>query len=220
MLGVVVDVDGTLVSTRRRIWSAWCNVLGHEIPIETVDSLGSRQILEKYGSSDPRLWRKFWAVLLCVDKVGIELLKLDEPVPFAANVLSKWIKQCVLIYLTGRPGIMRDATLEELKNLGFPTDGTQLAMFSLDDWQSFSSVTSLVETRSKVFSSICRQYDVVRVVDDDPRFFTIYRQSGVPDRIGLLRLKRFSPQDYLSQGATRVIESWKQLCDDPPRPIR
>lgn len=220
MIGVVVDVDGTLVSTRRRAWSAWCNVLGHEIPIETVESLGSRQILEKYGSSDPNLWRKFWAVLLCVDKVGIELLKLDEPVPFAANVLSKWIKQCVLIYLTGRPETIRDATLEELKNLGFPTDGTQLTMFSLKDWKSFSSVASLVETRSKVFSSICRQYDVVRVVDDDPRFFTIYRQSGVPDRIGLLRLKRFSPQDYLSQGATRVIESWKQLYDDPPRPIR
>jgi hypothetical protein len=90
-------------------------------------------------------------------------------------------------------------------------------MFNPEDWNDFVSVASLVGARSRVFSSVFQQYDIVRVVDDYPTFFSVYRQFNVPDRIGLLRPKRFSPQDYLSNGATRVVESWSQLSDDSPK---
>jgi hypothetical protein len=214
MISVVVDIDDTLVRTQRRARSAWRIVLDREIPMEEVQSLAARQILEKYGASNPEMWKRFWSIILCMDEVGVGLLKLDEPMPFAADVLHRWVKRCPLVYLTGRPETSRNLTLEELRNLGFPTDGVQLAMFSLKDWENFSSITSLFDARSRVFSSIRKQYTVVRVVDDDPRFFAVYQRADVPERIGLLRQNRFSREEYFSQGATRVVESWEQLQDD------
>ena len=221
----MVDVDDTLINTDRRMQGVWRQVLGREIPLKAVETLGLGQIFEKFASSDQKahvneLRKRFWDILLCSEEVGIELLKLDEPVPFAADALQTWSKQCLLVYLTGRPKTTRDLTLGELKKFGFPTDNIQLAMFNLEDYARARGETSsgptLVEAKSRLFSSISKQHDVVRVVDDYPGYFAIYREFGVPDRIGLLRPKRYSPQDYIDQGATRVVESWKQLQDDPP----
>jgi hypothetical protein len=217
MISVVVDIDDTLINTQRRVRAVWSRVLDREIPTEDVETLSSRQILQKFAPSDRKSWSRFWKVLLCSDQSGVELLKLDEPVPFAADVLQRWSKQCTLVYFTGRPENTRELTLNELKRLGFPTDDAQLAMFDPQDWQDFISADSLLDARFRVFSSLSRQFDIVRVVDDYPTFFNVYRQFNVPDRIGLLRPKRFSPRDYLREGATRVVESWSQLLDDPPR---
>jgi len=217
MIGVVVDIDDTLINTQKRVRNVWSTVLDREIPLEAVESLSSRQVLEKFASSDRESWKRFWRVLLCLEETGIEMLKLDTPVPFAADVLQQWSKQCRLVYLTGRPENTRALTLNQLEKFGFPTDGVELLMFNPEDWNDFVSVASLVGARSRVFSSVFQQYDIVRVVDDYPTFFSVYRQFNVPDRIGLLRPKRFSPQDYLSNGATRVVESWSQLSDDSPK---
>ncbi len=74
-----------------------------------------------------------------------------------------------------------------------------------------------VEAKSKLFSSISKQYNVVRVVDDYPGYFPIYKQFDVPERIGFLRRKKYSLKQYIDRGATRVVESWKQLKDDVPK---
>jgi hypothetical protein len=79
------------------------------------------------------------------------------------------------------------------------------------------SGSTLVDAKSRLFNMISREQNVVRVVDDYPGYFGIYKQFGVPDRIGFLRPKRYSLQDYIDQGATRVVESWKQLEDDLPK---
>jgi len=226
MVSVVVDVDDTLINTERRMQGVWRQVLGREIPMQAVETLGLGQIFEKFASLDQKarvngLRKRFWDVLLCLEEIGMELLKLDEPIPFAADVLQIWSKECTLVYLTGRPETTRDLTLGELKKFGFPTDNVQLTMFNLEDYarargENPSGVT-LVEAKSRLFSSISKQHDVVRVVDDYPRYFTVYRQFGVPERIGLLRPKRYSRQDYFDQGATRVVKSWKQLKYDEPK---
>jgi len=214
MISVVVDIDDTLVNIQHRICSAWNHVLGHEIPQEATESLGSRQILEKFGSSDEKLWTRFQRVLFCLEEIGIELLKLDTPIPFAADILQKWSTQCTLVYLTGRPKNMRDLTLSQLEKFGFPMDHTQLVMFRLKDWENVSSMASLIRARFRTFSSTAKRHNVVRVVDDTPSFFAVYQKFSVPERIGLLHAKRYSSQDYFSQGATRVVESWKQLQGD------
>jgi hypothetical protein len=220
MISVVVDIDDTLINTQRRIWSAWQLVLNREIPFEAVETMGARLVWQKYANSDQSAWNHFWSILLCVDSAGLRLLELDEPVPCAAEILQDWVKWCELIYLTGRPQTSKSLTLDELKKFGFPTENVHLMMFTLEDWENFSSISSsLVETRSRVFSSIFDRHDVVRIVDDDPRYFSVYQKFEVPDRIGLLRPKRFSPEDYLSRGATRVVESWKRLRNDPPKPV-
>ena len=228
MISVVVDVDDTLIDTKRRIQGVWHQILGREIPMQAVKTLSLEQIFMKFASPDQKarvreFQKRFWDIVLCLEEVGVELLKLHQPLPFAANALQTWSKQCMLVYLTGRPETIRDLTLGELKKFGFPTDNIQLVMYNLEDFarargENPSGIT-LVEARSRLFSSVSKQHNVVRVVDDYPGYFTIYKQFNVPERIGLLRPKRYSPQDYIDRGATRVVENWKQLEDDLPKSV-
>jgi hypothetical protein len=227
MISVVVDIDDTLINTERRMQGVWHELLGRDIPLEDVETLGLEPIFMKFASPEQKarvgeFQKRFWDVVLCLEEVGVELLKLHEAIPFAARGLQAWSDQCRLVYLTGRTENMRELTLAELKKFGFPVDDVELVMFSVEDYGRARGVNpsgpTLVEARSRLFSSISKQHDVVRVVDDYPGYFTMYEQFGVPDRIGLLRPKRYSLQQYIDRGATTVIESWKQLQDDLPRP--
>jgi hypothetical protein len=226
MISVVVDVDDTLINTERRMQGVWRELLGREVPMVEIGTLGLGQMFEKFASSDQKahaneLRKRFWDIILCLENVGIDLAELDEPIPFAAEVLQKWSKQCQLVYLTGRTENTREPTLNQLRKFGFPTGNIQITMFNLEDYERARGLnpsgSTLVDAKSRLFSSIYKQHDVVRAVDDYPGYFTVYRQFGVPERIGFLRPKRYSPQDYIDRGATRVVESWKQLKDDVPK---
>jgi len=226
MISTVVDVDDTLVNTDRRMQHVWRQILGREVPMEAVETMDVFQIFEKFASSDQKarvneFQKRYWDIVLCSEKIGIELLKLHEPIPFAADVLQTWSKQCKLVYLTGRTENTRDLTLAELRKFGFPTDNSQLVMFNLEDYARARgenpSGPTLIEAKLKLFSSIVKQHNVVRVVDDYPGYFTIYKQFNIPDRIGLLRPKKHSSQQYIDRGATRVVESWEQLLGDIPK---
>jgi len=228
LISVVVDVDDTLISTDCRMQGVWREVLGREIPLEAVETLGLEQIFMKFASLEQKTraseyQKLFWDILLCLEEIGIELLKLHAPISFSADILQTWSPHCRLIYLTGRPETMRGITLSELKKFGFPTNDVQLIMFSLADFDRVRGVNpsgpTLVDAKFRLFSTIAKEHTVVRVVDDYPSYFPIYKQFEVPDRIGLLRPKRYSPQQYVDKGATRVVESWKQLQDDLPKPM-
>jgi len=228
MISVVVDVDDTLINTERRMQGVWRELLGREVPMQAVETLGLGQIFKKFASSDQKaraneLRKRFWDIILCLENIGNELAELDEPIPFAAEVLQTWSKHCQLVYLTGRTENTHELTLDQLRKFGFPTDNTRLVMFNLEDYERARGLnlsgSTLVEAKSRLFSSISKQYDVVRVVDDYPGYFTVYRQFGVPERIGFLRPKRYSPQQYIDRGATKVVESWKQLKGDLPKPM-
>lgn len=219
MVCVVVDIDDTLINTQRRMQGVWHQVLGRRVPLQAIENLALQQIFEEYASPDqkeraPELRERFFEILLCEDEIGVELAELDEPIPFAVPALQAWKRQYTIVYLTGRPDTTRDLTIAELSKFGFPTENVQMAMVTLRDWKNRAQV----EARRGLLSSISQQHTIVRIVDDYPGYFTIYGQFDIPDRIGLLRSKRFSPQDFIDKGATRVVESWKQLVDDLPKP--
>ena len=223
MACVVVDIDDTLISTDRRMQGIWRHVLGREVPLEDVETLSLEQVFLKFASAEQKVHaaefrRRFWNVVLCLEEVGAELLELDEAVPFAADVLQEWSKQCGLVYLTGRTDNTRELTLRELVKFGFPTENVQLLMFNVEDYARMRgeepSGSTLVDAKARLLSQLSRKWNVIRVVDDYPGYFPVYKQLGVPERIGLLRSKRYSPRDYIERGATRVVESWKQIQDD------
>jgi len=224
MISVVVDVDDTLIDTTRRTQAIWHETLNREIPLEAVQALNPQQIFEKYASTDQKtrvteMQKRFWDIMLCVEKVGVDLLKLEEPVPFASETLQAWSKHCLLVYLTGRPDTTRSSTLQKLEKFGFPTNNVELAMYRLSDYarvRGEQTGPTLVEARRVLLSSICKRHNVARVVDDYPGYFAIYKEFKIPERIGLLRSKLFSQQDYMNRGATKVVESWKQLQNDLP----
>ena len=67
--------------------------------------------------------------------------------------------------------------------------------------------------RERLFFMISKRHRVQRVVDDYPGYFATYRRFGVPERIGLLRPRRYKKQEYLAHGATKVVKGWQQLLE-------
>ena len=222
---VVVDIDDTLIDTRLRMQSVWYELLNREVTLEEVETMNLQQIFTKYASQEQKaqveeFQKRFWDILLCLEDVGTRSLKLYTPIPYAANILQAWSEKSKIVYLTGRTENTRFQTLEELNRFGFPIENTRLVMYRPEDYArpkgEDPSAPTLVDTRFKLLSEICSNSNVVRVIDDYPGYFPIFKQSEIPDRIGFLRPKRYKPQDYLERGATRVVESWKELQDDPP----
>lgn len=220
MNSVVIDIDDTLVDTGRRLQAVWHELLGRQIPLETVETSNLGQIFLKFASVKQKaqakeFQKRFWNILLCLEEVGVESLKLHEPLPFAADVLQEWSRSFRIVYLTGRTENMRSLTLDELGGFGFPVENTELFMFSSKDFARAKgedpSGPTLVDARSNLLSHICKNYSVMRAVDDYPGYFTSYKQCGIPDRIGILRSKKYTPQQYLDRGATRVIQNWQEL---------
>jgi len=227
LFDVVLDIDDTLISTERRMQAIWQRLLDRKIPMKAIKTLNMEQIFSKFASPSQKrrkheLQKGFWDIVLCLDKIGIELLKLDKPIAFAAEILQEWSEQCTLTYLTGRTENTRDLTLDELRRFGFPTENIQLVMFKIEDYEVVRKEKpigpTLINGKAKLFSSIAKNRNIVRIIDDYPNYFPIYKQFNVPDRIGLLRSKLFTPQQYINNGATRVIKSWQQLRNDPPKP--
>jgi hypothetical protein len=108
--------------------------------------------------------------------------------------------------------------LDELKRFGFPTENTRLVMFKPIDYArpkgENPSGPTLVDTKSQLSLDICKDSEVMRVIDDYPGYFTVFRKLGIQDRIGFLNPRKFKPQHYIDMGATRVVESWKELQED------
>jgi hypothetical protein len=225
MNSIVVDVDDTLIDTGRRMHKVWKLLLGREIPMEAVETQSMEQIFMKFASQEQKSrikesQKRFWDILLCLEDTGVPSFELHKPIPFAADVLQSWSKKSELVYLTGRTENMRSLTLKELKKFGFPTENTKLVMFKPEDYArpkgEDPSGPTLVDTKSRLCSDLCKNSNVVRVIDDYPGYFPIFKQLEIPDRVGFLRPKKYKPQQYMDMGATRVVENWKDLQDDLP----
>ncbi len=223
MNGVVVDIDDTLIDTGQRMHRIWSLLLDRKIPIEATETLSLEQIFAKFTSQEQKtsmkkFQKRFWNILLCLEEIGVKSLELHKPIPLAADTLQRWSEETRIIYLTGRTENLRSRTLDEFKRFRFPTENIELVMFSPEDYArpkgENPSGPTLFDTRSRLFSTILRSYNVVRVIDDYPGYFPIFKQYDIPDRIGYLRPKKYSLQHYLERGATRVVKSWKELFND------
>ena len=211
---VIVDIDDTVIDTTRRMQAIWRELLGREVPIEAVESMGLRQIFEVFATpqqleSVREHQTRFFRLLLCEEELGYQFAQLDEAIPYAADTVNAWARDSHIVYLTGRTENTRKQTLEALRLHGFPSINADLFMVSAEDWHSGKAA----EARRDMLSEVVNRYDVPRVVDDYPGYFTMYTEVGIPDRIGLL--KPMHPRDaYMEKGATRVVASWRVLLDE------
>jgi hypothetical protein len=228
MNSVIVDVDDTLIDTGKRMHKLWTLLLDHEIPKEAVETMSLEQIFMKFASKEQisrvrEFQKRYWDLLLCLDKAGVESLKLHKSIQYAADILQNWSRKSEIVYLTGRTENMRSLTLDEMRKFGFPTENTRLVMFKLEDYArpkgEDPSGPTLIDTKSRLCSDICKKSNAVRAIDDYPGYFPIFQQLKIQDRIGFLNPKKYTPQHYLDKGATRVVESWKELQDDLPKQL-
>lgn len=121
------------------------SILNREIPFTDLHRLSQEEIFYKYATQSQKdkskeLRKQFFNLLLCKNETGIELLKYDKAIPFAVDVLQKWKEVCKIIYITGRLKHIRDQTMEELREFGFPVTNTDLIMFEPSDWGSGESL--------------------------------------------------------------------------------
>jgi len=224
---IVIDIDDTLINTDQRIRSIMSQILNQAIPLHDAETLGLEQLFLKHATPEQKtqaqlIQKQFWDLVLCLNPEGTDSLNLHKPIPFAAETLQQWSRQCTITYLTGRTENTRNITMRELTEFGFPTHNTQLLMLNIEDYARTRGENptgpTLIDARSRLMSSLAKKHNVARAVDDYPGYFLIYKQFNVPDRIGLLRPKRYTPQQYIDKGATRVVENWQRLQDDLPKP--
>lgn len=205
-----MDIDDTLIDTDRRRWAAWCMVLNREIDFGAVRTSSSKKILTDLGCGSDELWKEYWKILLCLDRRGIGLLRLDEPIQFAPEVMQELAETLGVVYLTGRTSSMHELTLRELAQFGFPVEDIDLVMSpNFEDY-----LASPAEMRKALLRSMVRAKDVVLVVDDNPLHFSLYRELGIPCRVGFLRMQRFPRERY--RDATTVIAGWEELLHQNP----
>lgn len=202
---VVLDIDETIVDTSTRRQAAWRIVLGFDIPLDDLEMHGSSSIAKRYGGSNYQsIYLKFWSILLCYEPEGFRLLELDKPIPYAVEVVSLWSRRYKIVYLTGRTSNMKSATIDELRSMGFPVDPTLIYM--APDLEQY--LENPLGIRRTLLGKVIENYDVKMIVDDNPVFFDIYRDLGIPTRIGLLR-PRFKIDDY--RYASIIADSWRSL---------
>ena len=213
-MSYIIDIDDTLVSTRKRTQGLWKHVLGCVVPLGEIETLTARQIFEKHSTEEQKplmraLQRRFTETMLCRNVEGVRLMELDEPIPYAADVLHRWREEAEIVYITGRLERIRMETISQLRRFGFPVEETELFMFKEEDWGK----GGVGEARGALMDDVVGAHSVHRVVDDFPGYFTIYRDYGIPERIGLLQSKMHQPSDFLEKGATRVVKSWAELVE-------
>lgn len=202
---IVLDIDETIIDTSLRRQAAWRRVTGLDIPVSELEMYGSSYIARKYyGHNYHPIYLKFWSLLLCYDPDGFKLLEMDKPIPYAADMVSVWSRRYTIVYLTGRTINMRDATLDELRSMGFPTD--PMMIYMAPDLEKY--LENPTGIRRMLLERIIEEYRVKIIVDDNPVFFEIYRELGIPIRIGILR-PRFKIEDY--RYASIVADSWYSL---------
>ena len=170
------------------------------------------QIFEKYATEEQKpkmrdLQRLFTETMLCKNDEGIKLIERDEPIPYATEALAKW--NGPIVYITGRLEQIRNITQDQLRLFEFPLDNTDLYMFKEEDWKD----GRLGEARRRILDDIMNKHQVLRVVNDFPGYFPAYRELGISERIGLFYSRSYKHEDFISRGATRVVDSWKELIN-------
>lgn len=214
-----VDIDNTIIDTRPRLQGIWLELLGRHVSEDDLHSTDHVGIFEKYADDEQKaraqsLQRRFWELLLCESEIGMRLADLDRPIAHAAGVLRQWSLDSSIAYVTGRPDTVRDLTLKQMMEFGYPLQNAILIMYHLEDYAYLKGERSgrtLLQVRTGIFRNLIAEHDVIRVVDDIPGHFGIYRRFGVPERIGIRTSLRFSDEDFNNNGATRVVDSWLEL---------
>ncbi|MGD9381954.1 MAG: hypothetical protein PVI03_05870 [Candidatus Thorarchaeota archaeon] len=220
-MSTVVDIDDTLIETRHRLHGVWKVLLDSEVSMEDIETLSHGDVFMKYASDDQKkrmseFQQRFWDLLLCEDEMGYELARLDRPIPDASEVLHAWSSDSKIVYLTGRLEGTREFTLSQLREFEFPTENTDLVMYHSSDFsrtRGLGTGPTLVEARARLFGEISKTHRVTRAVDDYPGYFIIYSVQNVPERIGLCISKKYTVKQFMDEGATRVVHTWRELLD-------
>lgn len=112
---IVTDIDGTILRNDKRKYNSVVQTLGKVIERKFSEIPGSPDFLE--GEALERFNSLFFSDTY---------IPLDEPMKNASKVL-KYLhgNGFIIVYLTGRPHTLKEATVKWLESNGFPVPGVQ-----------------------------------------------------------------------------------------------
>tara|TARA_Y100000004_G_scaffold196216_1_gene265533 strand:- start:11686 stop:13257 length:1572 start_codon:yes stop_codon:yes gene_type:complete len=160
---VIFDIDETILNTKQRYTDA--------IRAGVADKDGLP--VKKKMMSDGAAWKKRNEFIYSAKALG-----KDKPIPGAKTLMSKLEKKgYTIIYLTARPKMYQDRTINQLREKNFPIhrsfDGGDLVFSKSGPKKSF-------EFKAEMVRQLQGSYQIDMVFDDDQRNLDAMRDLGIP----------------------------------------
>ncbi len=203
---VIIDIDDCILNLTKRKSAIFSYLLKRKITVSEVIGKRTVDVLRKYLPEDKisEYRFKFWEIALCINEVGKKFIDLDEPVPFSRYIIKKLSKKYEIFYITNRIESMKDITTYTLKKFNFPYYENNI---HADDYTFYKNENG----RKSIISKLPKEYEYLLVVDDLPENFQFYKEINVNEIIGFMKYIILDKKLFYENGATLVIESWKDF---------
>ncbi|MEZ0289533.1 MAG: HAD family acid phosphatase [Sulfolobales archaeon] len=126
-------------------------------------------VSERYNralSEDPSVGRRFWKIFF-----SEELLELDKPNPVGVENLRKCLQRGLSVYIvSGRPERLRDATLNQLREIDI--DVGRIRLILRDDRDLRKSFAFKLD----IVKRLLKKYVIREIHDDDLEFLKRVRE--------------------------------------------
>lgn len=199
---IIVDIDNTILNNDRRK----LEILNHRFHKQvTLDDVRKDFNLANVLVGDKEK-EEFWRIFF-----SAEFLRFDEPVRFAAGVLSDLAKEYDIVYLTGRHDdkasgdSMRDATLDCLTKYGFPLKENAVYFKDKRDTPDASFKTSKIQ-------SLTNERNVAFAVGDHPddiRLYASFKVFPIAIRTVYFKDSKFADASI----APLILDDWAEVED-------
>jgi phosphoglycolate phosphatase-like HAD superfamily hydrolase len=196
---VVVDIDNTIVSDKRRKAAILLKYFSREVDDDTLRTDYSLKtvLTEDERAEFRRLFNQS------------EFVHLDEPIAGALDVLQRVSQCCRIVYLTTRPEYLRDATVERLVDLGFPlgrpfTEHLIMKNTPEEDDQTF---------KNRILVKLVGRRRIVAGIGDSPSDYAAYASVGIQP---VCILSYWTPEEILEAtgkmtGQVAFVKDWDEI---------
>jgi hypothetical protein len=204
---ILVDIDDCIIDVTNRKAKIFSFILNRKITKKDVIGKRTAEVLSQYvNQKEIQKYRKrFWEIAFCLDKIGLNFLKYDKPVPYSRKVLRKISNNYEILYISSRIESMLNISIEQLKKFNFPYYNN---VYHASDSYFLMDIKS---ARSDVLSKIPKNYEYFCVIDDMPDNFELYKLIKIPHIVGFLRYVVLDEKQYWLNGATYVFKNWKNF---------
>lgn len=190
---IIVDIDGTICDSRKRMSAAIQDVLGRHIPPEQI-----KYSIEANVSASREEKRKIWHVFL-----SSRYIDFDTPIPYSVEMLNFFSeKKYKIIYLSSRPILLFNVTYSWLRRYGYPKGKLILRKVYEKD----------IIFKEREVHQLVIYNDVKYGLGDTPTDMKTYTKFGICP-IGITTF--YSKEKLIKAGGRIIVNTWKTILDNP-----
>jgi len=176
---IVVDIDNTVIDTAIRKQSILISELKkdqQEVDIQTIRTDYMLNSIIGAGKTVDR--QNFLSIISSENGIRKHPAPVFDGTPEVLKKLSD--EQIEIIYLTARPQILLEATLDELSNGGLPITKNNVRMLD-DPCLDTQEIPKLLQNyKSSTLEDILERFDILALIGDRPEDFDAARVLNIP----------------------------------------